>query len=60
MIVLWRLYRPFMRLAHYFNWHHMAVIGPLEDGRTQAWCQWCGVRDYIIDMDAIREELSHE
>lgn len=45
MMLLWRLYRPFMRLAHYFNWHHTTVCYP--DGDTMFWCQWCGMRDVM-------------
>jgi hypothetical protein len=40
-------YRAFMRLVHRFNWHHCTVMGPFEDGETQHWCQWCGLR-YVI------------
>jgi hypothetical protein len=38
-------YRPTMKLAHRFNWHHVVKLGPFEDGPTQQWCQWCGLRD---------------
>jgi hypothetical protein len=38
------VYRTIMRLAHRFNWHYAPEIGPLEDGRTQLWCKWCGFR----------------
>lgn len=38
-------YRPTMKLAHKFNWHHTIKLGPFEDGSTQRWCQWCGLRD---------------
>ena len=44
------LYRPVMRVAHHFNWHHARILGPLqpprEDGRDyQRWCEWCGWRE---------------
>ncbi len=38
------LYRTLMRLAHRFDWHHAPTFGPFEDGSTQKWCQWCGLR----------------
>ena len=38
------LYRALMRLAHRFDWHYAPKIGPLQDGSTQRWCQWCGFR----------------
>lgn len=42
----WRfVYRPFMRLAHRFNWHHAPPCYP--DGDTQLWCDWCGFRQTI-------------
>jgi hypothetical protein len=41
--------RKFWELTHKFNWHYMRVIGPLEDGKKQAWCEWCGLRDYVYD-----------
>ena len=46
---IWRLYRPFMRLAHRYNWHHATVCHP--DGDTLFWCQWCGMRDLIEKAD---------
>lgn len=57
MKIVWRLHRSFMRLAHLFNWHHMAVIGPLPDGRKQAWCQWCGLRDWVYDPARAQMEI---
>lgn len=50
---LWRViwartgYRPLMRLAHRFNWHHMRRMPIIEPNRQQVWCEWCGVRDMI-------------
>lgn len=38
------LYRHLMRFAHRHNWHHTRKIGPFEDGSTQLWCEWCGLR----------------
>ena len=40
------LYRPLSRLMHRFDLHYMPVGGPDGD---QAWCQWCGLRDRVID-----------
>lgn len=37
-------YRHVMRFAHRYNWHYAPVFGPYEDGSTQRWCQWCGLR----------------
>ena len=50
-------WRPFWKITHYFNWHYMKVIGPLEDGRRQAWCQWCGVRGYVISLPRAKMEI---
>lgn len=36
------LYRPLMRLAHYYNWHYAPPTYP--HGDTMLWCQWCGLR----------------
>lgn len=49
------LYRPFMRLAHRYNWHHATVCHP--DGDTLFWCQWCGMRDVMKRRDARRAAL---
>ena len=35
-------YRPLMKLAHKFGWHHMREVYP--DGDTMLWCDWCGIR----------------
>lgn len=48
-------YRSLMKLAHRFNWHYAPEIGPLEDGRTQLWCKWCGFR--MMVGNPINEEL---
>ena len=37
-------YRVFQRFAHRHNWHHTVKLGPFDDGSTQQWCQWCGLR----------------
>jgi hypothetical protein len=37
-------YRHVMKFAHRFDWHHAPRLGPFEDGSTQQWCQWCGLR----------------
>jgi hypothetical protein len=37
-------YRALMGLAHRYNWHHVTISGPFEDGTYQVWCQWCGLR----------------
>lgn len=45
--VIWclTLYRPVMKLAHRWGWHYTGKpIGPFEDGSTQLWCKWCGLR----------------
>lgn len=44
MIYGW-LYRNLMKLAHRYDWHYAPMHGPLEDGATQRWCQWCGFRE---------------
>jgi len=38
------LYRPLMRLIHYFGLHWMEKIGPMEDYTVFKWCKWCGLR----------------
>lgn len=45
MVIRLRLYRPLMRLAHYFNWHYAPPIYP--EGDTMLWCHWCGFRSVI-------------
>jgi hypothetical protein len=37
-------YRTIMKIAHRYNWHYAPTHGPFEDGSTQKWCQWCGLR----------------
>ena len=51
--VLWYRtgYRPFMRLAHRYNWHHTTTCGPFPDGSKQFWCQWCGLRHSTPPID---------
>jgi hypothetical protein len=36
------IYRPLMRLAHRYNWHHTKTIHP--GGDTMLVCDWCGLR----------------
>lgn len=36
-------YQPLMKLAHRYGWHY-APTNHLEDGSTQRWCHWCGMR----------------
>lgn len=43
------LYRPVMRLAHKFGWHHMKTSRPYPDRGVLHWCHWCGVRCVIPD-----------
>jgi hypothetical protein len=38
------LYRPLMRLAHRFNWHHCDVLMPTPYEGVLHWCHWCGLR----------------
>mgnify|MGYP001574961151 CR=1 FL=1 len=47
----------FWKLAHRFDRHYMPTLGPLEDGRKQAWCRWCGLRDYVFDPVRARMEI---
>ncbi|CAB4167932.1 hypothetical protein UFOVP868_68 [uncultured Caudovirales phage] len=49
-------YRALMRFAHRFNWHYAPIIGPMmcdpgdpREGKRQRWCQWCGMRDWVIE-----------
>lgn len=51
-------WRPFWKITHYFNWHYMKVFGPFEDGRRQAWCQWCGLRDWVYDPEEAQKQLA--
>lgn len=37
-------YRLVMRVAHRYHWHYAPMHGPLQDGSTQRWCEWCGFR----------------
>lgn len=45
-------YRAVMRVAHRFSWHYAPEFGPLEDGRYQRWCHWCGMRETFIKKDS--------
>jgi hypothetical protein len=42
-------YRHIMRLSHYFGWHYAPIRGPMPDGESYRWCQWCGLRGTVID-----------
>jgi hypothetical protein len=42
-------YRHIMRLSHYFGWHYAPVRGPMPDGESYRWCQWCGLRGTVFD-----------
>jgi len=46
-VSLWyrTLYRPVMRLAHRFHWHHAPPCYP--DGDTLLRCAWCGLT-YVV------------
>ena len=48
-------------LAHKFNWHYAPKEHMAQDGRTFAWCQWCGLRGQIVtsmDLSLARERLN--
>jgi hypothetical protein len=46
IFLYWRcMYRPLMKVMHYFNLHHTTTIYP--NGDTMVWCEWCGIRDII-------------
>lgn len=49
-------YQMFARIAHRFNWHHTVTLGPFDDGATQVWCQWCGLRQSTTKRAVIRVE----
>lgn len=53
----WTFYRWVMKVAHRFDWHYAPKHGPLEDGRTQAWCQWCGLRGFVPDLARAKMEI---
>jgi hypothetical protein len=38
-------YRKLMKITHRYNWHYAPLFGPFEDGSTQRWCRWCGLRE---------------
>lgn len=56
-MIRYRLWRLFWKLTYHFNWHYMEVIGPLADGRKQAWCKWCGLRDWVFDYDVALTDI---
>jgi hypothetical protein len=58
MNIYGRLYRFLMKLSHRVNWHYAPVIGPFDDGRKQRWCKWCGMRDWVIDYEALRRKIN--
>lgn len=49
------LYRPVMRFAHRFGWHH-APIGHLRNENQWALCRcsWCGLSGFVMDDVARR------
>ncbi len=51
-------YRLVMRIAHRFDWHYAPMIGPLNDGATQRWCQWCGFRETYRPRPGMKRGLS--
>lgn len=53
-------YRPFQRLIHRYNWHHTRVIGPLDDGSIQHWCEWCGLRYHMTPLDRAELLMRHD
>ena len=46
----WLLYRPLMKLAHRFGWHHAPAL-PLtnEYGWPLHRCAWCGLSGFVFD-----------
>lgn len=50
------LYRRLMKITHRFNWHYAPPNHALtnDGGWPMHWCQWCGMRDFVMDMRAFR------
>ena len=57
MEMLWKLYGPFMRLMHRFNWHHTKTYYP--DGDTLVRCEWCGLSS-VMRRKGQKDAISNE
>jgi hypothetical protein len=55
------LHQWLMKFTHRHHWHYMPISGPFDDGTSQAWCHWCGIRcrlspdDPTISLRALLE-----
>ena len=58
MSIKYILYRTLMWIAHRFDWHYAPVFGPLQDGRYQRLCHWCGLRDSYLPRESITKDLN--
>ena len=45
------LYRPLMRLAHYYHWHYAPPLYIEKD--KMLWCQWCGFRQVTKPFEPV-------
>jgi len=51
-------YGLIMRTSHRFNWHHVNVSGPYEDGACILWCHWCGMRDKYWPIEDTAKKIA--
>lgn len=50
------MYRPTMKLAHRFGWHYAPPNHALRERQgVMHWCQWCGLRGFVMDKRAMDE-----
>lgn len=59
------LYRPTMKILHYFNIHYTPPLqiynGELQKhGKKDHWCQWCGLRGSTWILDHTTLFLKHK
>lgn len=46
-------YKNWQKFIHRFNYHHMKP----NITKEYAWCHWCGLRDKIVDLDKIKDQI---
>lgn len=53
-------YRPFSRLLHRLNLHYAPPHPALanEAGWPMHWCQWCGLRDHVMEQHYVEPSAS--
>lgn len=46
-------YKNWQKFIHRFNYHHMKP----NITKEYAWCHWCGLRDKIVNLDEIKDQI---